>query len=141
MTKRISDRRLNQLANDPGICNISDEVKLALLELLELRAEIKKLRWLNGQGTEEPEPDVAKDGQVTVSYVKREPGDCPCCGYPHCGHNHPERQPAKDEHDMLYGGPREPQEPIEIGGAGIREIRDGSSYVSREERQHEKPNE
>ena len=43
-TMTISDARLDQLANDPMMCNISPEVQEALRELIEARSRIIGLR-------------------------------------------------------------------------------------------------
>ncbi len=41
--KRIEDQRLQQLANDVNMCNISQEVRECLRELIGLRARVKQM--------------------------------------------------------------------------------------------------
>ena len=40
----VTDERLNQLANDPMMCNITPEVQQCLRELVALRAENARLK-------------------------------------------------------------------------------------------------
>ena len=48
----ISDNRLNQLANDPMMCNITPEVQGALRELIERRKAVSESAAPKGEGGE-----------------------------------------------------------------------------------------
>ena len=48
MISMVSDKRLEQLANDPMMCNISSEVQQCLRELIRSRAAIESIcRYLD----------------------------------------------------------------------------------------------
>jgi hypothetical protein len=67
----ITDERLNQLANDPMMCNISPEVKEGLQELIQARARIKELRKELNEAIRD-QYSAARDGYQEGRWDERE---------------------------------------------------------------------
>lgn len=57
----LSDERLDQLANDPLICNISAEVKCALQELIIARVQIRRMRKEYQEDLQSAARDAARE--------------------------------------------------------------------------------
>ena len=63
---KITEKRLDQLANDPMICNISAEVQNALRELIVVREALTSIKRILDPDNEDTEECIRADDPETA---------------------------------------------------------------------------